>query len=110
MLSAVMKNGTGRRARVDGVNVAGKTGTTHKHAQGGYDKDAHIASFVGFAPAENPQFVVAVMLDEPKGNLHYGGTSCAPLFRDIMDYALKVRVVSPQIAYDKGVRDATNYN
>lgn len=110
MLSAVMKNGTGRRARVKNVNVAGKTGTTHKHRSGGYQEDAHIASFVGFAPAEDPQYVVAVMLDEPKGNLHYGGTSCAPLFRDIMDYALKVRVVSPQIAYDKGVRDATSYN
>ncbi|MBM4211232.1 MAG: penicillin-binding protein 2 [Gammaproteobacteria bacterium] len=93
MLYEVVEGGTGYRAKVRGVKVAGKTGTTHKLNHGVYQEKMHRASFVGFAPLENPQFLVLVILDEPDGKWHYGGTSAAPLFsevmRDVLNYQMR---------------------
>ena len=97
MMQSAVKLGTGRRAQIDGVRVAGKTGTTYKHSKGGYEDKCYIASFVGFAPADKPQYIIAVMLDEPKGQYHYGATSAAPVFQKVMDYALKVHGSEPYI-------------
>lgn len=86
--------GTGSRAAVDGFRVAGKTGTARKpnpDARGYSDK--YVASFVGFAPVEDPQLVVGVMIDEPFP--YYGGVVAAPVFSEVMEAALASRRVRP---------------
>ncbi|MGI9016373.1 MAG: peptidoglycan D,D-transpeptidase FtsI family protein [Euzebya sp.] len=87
--------GTGNLAAVPGYRVGGKTGTAQKPLEGalGYEEGAYIATFVGFAPVEDPQVVVAVMLDEPTP--YYGGLSAAPTFAEIMQFALRDQRVPP---------------
>jgi cell division protein FtsI (penicillin-binding protein 3) len=83
--------GTGKRARLDGWRVAGKTGTARKvdPVSGGYASDRHFSSFIGFAPAESPRVVIGVFLDEPKGDVH-GGEVAAPAFREIVEEAMRL--------------------
>jgi len=100
MLSAVVNDGTGSKAAVEGYEVAGKTGTAWKlRANGNYgdgkDRD-YMATFVGFAPAENPRISMIVVIDEPR-TAYYGGSAAAPVFGavarqvlagfDVMPYA-----------------------
>lgn len=87
MLRAVVESGTGTRAALPNVAVAGKTGTAQKVKEGTYSQKDFIASFVGFAPAERPRFVIGVFIDEPQG-LHTGGAVAAPVFREVAAYAL----------------------
>jgi cell division protein FtsI (penicillin-binding protein 3) len=86
--------GTGKRARLDGWRVAGKTGTAQKAdaISGGYSADRHFSSFVGFAPADAPRIAIGVFVDEPKGEI-YGGDVAAPVFREVVEHALKARGV-----------------
>jgi cell division protein FtsI (penicillin-binding protein 3) len=70
--------------------VAGKTGTVNKLVDGAYSRQNYIASFVGIAPASNPKLIVAVMVDEPKGEHYYGGEVAAPVFREVTAGALRV--------------------
>ncbi len=88
--------GTGKRARLPGWRVAGKTGTAQKAdaVSGGYSADKHFSSFVGFAPAQAPRVVVGVFVDEPKGEI-YGGEVAAPVFREIVEHAMKAMAVPP---------------
>ncbi len=85
---------TGGLARVPGYTVGGKTGTARKPNEGspGYS-DQYVATFVGFAPADDPAVVVAVMVDEPTPI--YGGVVAAPVFREVMSVALAARRVPP---------------
>ena len=87
-------DGTGKKARLAGWKVAGKTGTAQKAdaATGGYSADKRFSSFVGFAPAEAPRIVIGVFIDEPKGEV-YGGDVAAPVFREVVEHALKARGV-----------------
>lgn len=80
------KNGTAPGAKVAGYNVAGKTGTATRYANG--KAAGYVASFIGFAPADNPQYIVAVMVDNPKTKSIFGGDIAAPVFSQIMGYAL----------------------
>ena len=84
----VSPGGTAPLAQVAGYRVAGKTGTAHKLEDGRY-VDRYVASFVGFAPASNPRLVVAVMIDEPSGNIYYGGLVAAPVFSKVTGAALR---------------------
>ena len=88
MTKVVQPGGTGHRAAVKGFDVAGKTGTSYIANGSGYDTHRYVASFAGFAPAQNPDYVVAVALWEPQGVYHFGGTSAAPLFGKIMQHML----------------------
>jgi cell division protein FtsI/penicillin-binding protein 2 len=91
MLRAVVEQGTGKAARIQGVDVGGKTGTAQKpRPGGGYWADKHIAVFVMVLPVENPQWVIAVMADEPHNGYH-GGTVAAPAARDIAVACLRLR-------------------
>ena len=78
--SVVTKEGTARRAEIEGFSVAGKTGTTQKLIDGKYSNRHHVASFVGYFPASEPKVVITVVVDEPKmkkGLLGYGGVVAA---------------------------------
>ncbi|MBA4601167.1 stage V sporulation protein D [Thermoactinomyces mirandus] len=88
-LESVVAKGTGRKAFIDGYRVGGKTGTAQKVGPDGrYMKNNHIVSFVGFAPADDPQLVVYVALDNPKG-IQFGGVVAAPIVGNILDDSLR---------------------
>jgi cell division protein FtsI (penicillin-binding protein 3) len=91
----VLPGGTALRAQVAGYRIAGKTGTAHKLGPGGYEADKYVASFVGIAPASNPRFIMAVMIDEPtiEKDQYYGGVSAAPVFSAVMADALRMLAV-----------------
>ncbi|WP_311943981.1 peptidoglycan D,D-transpeptidase FtsI family protein [Halomonas piscis] len=96
MLEAVVGPGTGgRRARIEGYRVAGKTGTVRKTGQSGYDEDAYRSVFVGIAPASKPRIVTAIMIDHPKAGEFYGGAVAAPVFSDVAGSALRLLGVPP---------------
>ena len=96
MLEAVTdEEGTGRRARISGYRVAGKTGTVRKSAAGGYAKDRYIAVFAGMAPASSPRLVAVVTIDEPGGEEYYGGEVAAPVFAEVMAGALRLQGIAP---------------
>ena len=97
MMSITKKGGTGQEGAVPGYDVAAKTGTARKAGVGGYE-GKYRASFVGFAPAENPRLIVAVTIDEPRGNGYYGGTVAGPAFRKIMEGGLQILGVKPTYA------------
>ena len=81
LVSVVSNEGTARRAVIEGFSVAGKTGTTQKIIEGKYSNRHHVASFVGYFPANDPRVVITVVVDEPKmkkGFLGYGGVVAAP--------------------------------
>ena len=90
MMEGVILFGTARRAILDGYTVAGKTGTAQKvdPATGGYSKTKYVASFIGFAPVNNPAITIAVILDSPIG-LHQGGQVSAPVFKRIAQQVLE---------------------
>lgn len=83
-LETVVAYGTGRNAYIEGYRIGGKTGTAQKVQNGHYMHGNYILSFIGFLPADNPQAVVYVAVDNPKGVVQYGGTVAAPLARSIM--------------------------
>ena len=88
MMVAVVDNEHGKPAAVDGYRVAGKTGTAQvPKAGGGYEDNAFIGSFAGFAPAEDPRFVMLVKLNKPK-NVQWAESSAAPIFGELSSWLL----------------------
>lgn len=94
MLVRVTEEGTGKRARLDGYTVAGKTGTAEKPGVGGYDRGRNLASFIGFLPAERPEISILVTFDEPQ-HLTQGGQVAAPVFRAIAEKAVRYLDIPP---------------
>ena len=90
--SVVSKEGTAPAAQIPGYRVAGKTGTANRVDGGKYK--GYTASFIGFAPAEDPKLVVAVMIHNPV-NGHFGSTVSGPVFRKVMMYALAQQKIPP---------------
>jgi cell division protein FtsI (penicillin-binding protein 3) len=106
LLQGVVEQGTGRRASIEDYAVGGKTGTTEKFLfeEGFYSEDDRIASFIGIAPIDNPEIVIAVVLDSPHGEieedgrtveLKFGGVSAAPVFARVAEAALQALGVAP---------------
>ena len=91
----VQPGGTGSEAGVTGYRVAGKTGTSWKAAPGGYSEDKYFSIFAGFAPASNPKLAAVVIIDEPTGDLYYGGDVAAPVFGDVMAESLRLMAIPP---------------
>ena len=91
---AVQPEGTAPKARVAGYRVAGKTGTAYK-IEGNVYVSKYVASFVGLAPVSDPRLVVAIMIDEPSGPVHYGGDVAGPIFSKIMGGALRTLGIMP---------------
>ena len=94
-LESVVAKGTGRNAYIDGFRVGGKTGTAQKAVNGRYLADEHIVSFIGFAPADDPQVVIYIAIDDPQG-IQFGGLVAAPIVRNIMDDTLRYLDVKPR--------------
>ena len=93
MMLSCVQSGTGTAAQIAGVNVCGKTGTAQKANKNGigYTEGRVITSFVGFAPYEDPEIAIIVVVDEPQGpeDLIWGSTVAAPVFKDIMNFSLQ---------------------
>jgi cell division protein FtsI (penicillin-binding protein 3) len=98
MLKGVLKpGGTASEVSIPGYTLAGKTGTASKidpitHQ---YSSSAYIASFVGFAPADDPKLLISIMVDEPHGDI-YGGEVAAPAFGKIASFALQYEKIEPR--------------
>ena len=95
MAKVVTPEGTASRASMDFYTSAGKTGTAQKVINGQYSSEQHIASFAGFAPANEPKLVMVVSVDNPRGKQYYGGAVAAPVFKEVMSKALNLTNVKP---------------
>jgi len=98
LCTVVEDGGTAVSARLRGYQVAGKTGTAQKYdrALGRYSKEKYTASFVGFAPADDPKLSAIVVVNEPKGQ-YYGGLVAAPAFKNIMEKTLTLMRVPTRL-------------
>ncbi|KAB7707968.1 stage V sporulation protein D [Bacillus aerolatus] len=106
-LESVVAKGTGRNAFVEGYRVGGKTGTAQKAQGGRYLENNHIVSFIGLAPADDPQIVVYTAIDNPKGIVQFGGTVAAPIVGKIIEDSLQVLDVKPR---KKQIEKETQWN
>lgn len=95
MESVVSSEGTAPLAQVPSYRVAGKTGTVHKYVDGAYSSDNYLSLFVGFAPASDPDVVIAVIVNDPQGDDYYGGKVAGPVFSKVMEGALRYRNIVP---------------
>ncbi|MCP4627160.1 MAG: penicillin-binding protein 2 [bacterium] len=96
MQTVTTEGGTGVNAALDRYSVCGKTGTARKLDEGGqYSQSKHVASFVGFTPARNPEIAMLVIIDEPREK-YYGGIVAAPLFKKIAQQTLNYLNVAPE--------------
>jgi cell division protein FtsI/penicillin-binding protein 2 len=89
LLETVVQEGTGVPARIEGIRVAGKTGTGQKAECGKYIEGKFHSVFAGFTPADDARYVCTVVVDEPSGWTHYGGTVCGPAFKSIVEFLLR---------------------
>jgi cell division protein FtsI (penicillin-binding protein 3) len=89
ILTTAVENGTGKLAKIQGFTAAGKTGTAQKlEANGAYSHNKFVASFIGFAPAEDPVIAIAVVVDEPHP-YYFGGVVAAPVFKNVATDVLR---------------------
>lgn len=95
-LESVVAKGTGSNAFIDSYRVGGKTGTAQKAKDGRYLENNHIVSFIGFAPADEPEIVVYLAIDNPKGTIQFGGTVAAPIVGKVLEDSLRVLGVEPR--------------
>ena len=90
ILEGVVKNGGGKNAYVEGYRIGGKTGTAQKYENGAIAQGKYVSSFIGFAPADNPQYIALMIVDEPSNGVYYGSIVAAPyvgeIFKNIFAY------------------------
>lgn len=99
ILESVVSEGGGRNAYLAGYRVAGKTGTSEKQPRG---NGKYIASFVGFAPADDPEIICLVILDQPPaGNVYYGGLIAAPVVKNILEECLQYMGIEPEYTQEE---------
>lgn len=103
----VVERGTGTEAKIEGVRIAGKTGTSKKHINGRYQAGSYTASFVGFFPVDDPQVVCLVMVDNPRSGSYFGGQVSAPIFRSIAERLISTALHIPR-STRKGVLARTD--
>ena len=89
--------GSALEANVPFYSVAGKTGTAHVVGDSGYEENLHNSLFVGMLPATNPEIVIVVIVNEPKGEEHYGGQVAAPVFSRVASGAMRILNISPDV-------------
>ncbi|WP_105199361.1 peptidoglycan D,D-transpeptidase FtsI family protein [Pseudoalteromonas sp. T1lg10] len=96
MESVFEKGGTANKVKVDGYRVAAKTGTSKKAVAGGYG-DEYVGYFAGVGPVSDPRLAVVVMVNEPGGDVYYGGATAGPAFAEIISNALRILNVAPDL-------------
>ena len=96
MLEGVVKDGSGKKAYIEGYRVAGKTGTAQKYENGRIAAGKYVSSFIGFFPANNPKYLTLVIVDEPKG-AYYGSVVAAPAAGEIFQGIINLKNIQPQI-------------
>ncbi len=102
ILRSVVDKGSGKHAHIDGYSVGGKTGTAQKYGPDGkIMADKHISSFIAFAPADKPKYLVLVIVDEPNVAVDYGSIVAAPYAKMILEQALQYGNVPPDVEPDK---------
>ncbi len=89
MLESVVANGSGRNAQIPGYRVGGKTGTAQKYEDGQVAQGKLIASFIGFAPADDPRFACLILVDEPQVGSIFGSTVAAPFVKNVLEETLR---------------------
>ncbi|HMW71448.1 MAG TPA: penicillin-binding protein 2 [Cellvibrionaceae bacterium] len=95
--TVVQPGGTAYRARLESYSFAGKTGTAHKVDATGYAENKYVAIFAGMAPADNPEIVSVVVINEPTKGSYYGGDVAAPVFAKVADGSLRLLNVPPAL-------------
>jgi cell division protein FtsI (penicillin-binding protein 3) len=93
LLQSVVLKGTAKKAQLETISVAGKTGTTRKYLNNAYDETKHRAIFVGFLPVKKPKYIMAIVIDEPKNKEYAGGNVAAPIFKETMSRALRINPI-----------------
>ena len=106
MQRVISDKGTGNRASVANYSVAGKTGTVHKFIAGGYAEDRYLSIFSGMVPADKPELVMVVMIDEPRNGEHFGGQVAAPVFSQVMSGAMRLLDIAPDRISKKQLMNA----
>ncbi len=104
ILESVIVNGSGFRAQIPGYRVAGKTGTAEKPEAGRYS-EKRVASFLGFAPVEDPKIAIIVIWDEPDIDISYGGVVAAPIFQAILKDVLRYMEIPPSMPTETKERE-----
>lgn len=94
MLEGVVRDGSGKKAYIEGYRVAGKTGTAQKYENGVIAQGKYISSFVGYFPADNPSYLALVIVDEPTGS-YYGSTVAAPCAKEIFEGIIRINGLKP---------------
>ncbi len=97
MESVVSSNGTAPTAAISGYRIAGKTGTANRFSTACKCYSGYTASFIGFAPADQPKYVISVTIQDPKG-MHWGGVLAGPVFKKVMSFVLQSERVQPTTA------------
>ena len=90
MLEGVVKDGSGKKAYIDGYKIGGKTGTAQKYENGRIAQGKYVSSFVGFFPADKPQYLALVIVDEPQG-AYYGSVVAAPCAREVFEGIISLK-------------------
>lgn len=94
MLEGVVRDGSGKKAYIEGYRVAGKTGTAQKYENGAIAAGKYVASFVGYFPANDPKYLALVIIDEPQGE-YYGSTVAAPYAKQVFEGIIDVKGLKP---------------
>lgn len=102
METVVERGGTAPKAKIPGYRIAGKTGTVHKVSnKGGYQENTYMSVFAGMVPASNPDMVMVIAVNEPSRGVYYGGAVAAPVFKTVMQNALRLRSIPPDGVEEK---------
>lgn len=96
MLEGVVTEGSGKKAYIEGYRVGGKTGTAQKYEDGHIASGKYISSFVGFFPADKPQYLALIIVDEPQGT-YYGSAVAAPVAKEIFEDIIRIKNIQPYI-------------
>lgn len=102
LLESAVKTGGGKNAYIEGIRVGGKSGTSEKFTENGYESEVVVLSFVGIAPIDDPQYVVLVVIDEPKDEF-FGSVVVAPVVKNILQDILRYKNIVPNIEVEHNI-------
>ena len=96
MLEGVVRDGSGKKAYIEGYRIGGKTGTAQKYENGRIATGKYVSSFIGFFPVDNPKYLTLVTVDEPKG-AYYGSVVAAPCAGKIFQEIIQLKNVKKSV-------------